>query len=1492
MAAQELANIAIKLSANMVDFENDMGRASRLAKKRSGEMKKAFKVSFAAITAAAVSAGGALAAMVKVSANVADNIQKMSIRLGVSTKFLSEYRHVAELSGTSMEKIGDGVRKMSKSINDANNGLSTAKRAFESLGISLDQINSLSPEKQFELIADKISKVESQSVKAGASMDIFGRSGSELLTVLNAGGDAIKAMRMEAENFGLTITQEAANAAADFNDELTRLANRTKGWAEQLSGSLYPALTEIMQQFNSGAVDKANDDWQGLRTTIATVYGSVLLIKEGFELLGTAIGVFTAQMVQAFTVLDDLANAFGKRLKLGALTIGESIINDLQEKAAKLGATDLLPDFVADSNISESASELHDEIRRIETAAFDLAKSFTIDNKDTVLQDSADRLKEIFDRISAVKHSTASLSKVVDDGLNDSFAKVNKTLKLTEKQMSKLVKDAFKKSLKILTDFNKVVKSLETPLEKLNREFADQIKIIGKYMLANSESSDAQELARITTEKATEEYIKNKKALEDLSDEVEKVDFAGMFDSFASGLNPAISALQGLKDELTQISEMDLSNGEKSFYSTGVAAEFALSSMASMAQEGSDAQKKLQAAAAITNTILGISAILEQGKGDPYTAFARMAAMAAMVASMGVQIAGAFGGGGGAASAEQRQQSQGTGTVLGDSSAKSESIINALDLISDAANKIVGINSKMLRSLNAMNSAISGTANQIAQTGEIGDLGTVAGNSGGLLGGVLGGLFSSIGNFLFGSSEITDRGISVLSGGISDAINGDIFRAYEDATRSGLFGSSRTSNTADLEEGISNQIGLIFASMRDAVMAGAEALGVNLDEVRNALDAYRIEEQRISLLDLNADEQRAALEAVFSSIFDGLVSVSLPFITQFQQAGEGLGETLARVSTTVLVFEEAIQSMGLDFIAKELNPELFAQAAVAISDFAGGMESFIDGYTNYVNNFLSESEQLEILAERITGVFSNIDLKLPDTRAGFTELIQSLDLTTAAGQEAFGVLISLSGQMDSYYNNLEDSQQEAANAQQDLADMMDNIASQMEDMDLSTFEKTLKDIRKAFNDQIAAARKLGATEKELAMIQAFATRQIQNAIDALEGEISGAINDLYGGNALELIEEQITALEEQQSLGQQIADANRQRYEAELAAIKNLRDFVDSLFLNETLSTLNPLDRLNEAQAQFDELFAAAQGGDAEAINALPAIVNTLLGLGRDVFASGSPYTELFDTITRQLESLGLDTGSSSVGPPVSVADPRLLELLEQQRVLQEEIANGERFESVMALAEQIAALTSVTEESLAQLAERLGLPIEQFISDLGINLDDLTADTATALAEVAQLLGVELSELAESVGISLGDLANSESLLNDALQNTIDNLPEGIQGLLEPLLEAIETSTNPKLREELLAEFIEIADNLPESQRDLLAPFFDQIDPISEAQQQISQMDTLNSTSRVMADDINGLRLETLTGDDATRAVLISLLTETKEQNEQIRNMLAELAS
>src|SRR5690606_33754961 len=100
----------------------------------------------------------------------------------------------------------------------------------------------------------------------------------------------------------------------------------------------------------------------------------------------------------------------------------------------------------------------------------------------------------------------------------------------------------------------------------------------------------------------------------------------------------------------------------------------ALRGIQSMTEEGSNSYRNLGIAVEALTATQAILGIVNQSGGDPYTAFARMAAMAAIMAQFVGNIAGSFGGGFNDTAA-QRQASQGTGSVLGDSEAKSESIL-------------------------------------------------------------------------------------------------------------------------------------------------------------------------------------------------------------------------------------------------------------------------------------------------------------------------------------------------------------------------------------------------------------------------------------------------------------------------------------------------------------------------------------------------------------------------------------------------------------------------------------------------------------------------------------------------------------------------------------------------------------------------------------------------------------------------------------------------
>src|SRR5690554_4416022 len=98
------------------------------------------------LTGVITAAGAGLFALAQNTANAGDQIQKMALRTGFSTEALSEYKHAADLSGTSIESLENGVKRMQRSIYDAERGLSTATEALGAMGLSVDDLAGKSPE--------------------------------------------------------------------------------------------------------------------------------------------------------------------------------------------------------------------------------------------------------------------------------------------------------------------------------------------------------------------------------------------------------------------------------------------------------------------------------------------------------------------------------------------------------------------------------------------------------------------------------------------------------------------------------------------------------------------------------------------------------------------------------------------------------------------------------------------------------------------------------------------------------------------------------------------------------------------------------------------------------------------------------------------------------------------------------------------------------------------------------------------------------------------------------------------------------------------------------------------------------------------------------------------------------------------------------------------------------------------------------------------------
>jgi len=252
----------------------------------------------------------------KAFSSMGDQVAKMAKRTGLSVEVLSELRFVASQTGTEFESLEMGFRRMQRSIYDAGRGLSTAKDALADLGLRFEDLDGLSPEEQFKLLGEAISRIEDPTKKAAIAMTLFGRTGTNLLPMFAKGAKGIEALQKEARRLGLTMSSEDAKAAEDFTDALDALWKVVKMGVFRVGAALAPVLKQLAETI-TGVATKISAWVQANREIIVTVMkvaaavlaGGIALAALGTIIsgLGSALGGLIAVVTTVGTVFKLLA---------------------------------------------------------------------------------------------------------------------------------------------------------------------------------------------------------------------------------------------------------------------------------------------------------------------------------------------------------------------------------------------------------------------------------------------------------------------------------------------------------------------------------------------------------------------------------------------------------------------------------------------------------------------------------------------------------------------------------------------------------------------------------------------------------------------------------------------------------------------------------------------------------------------------------------------------------------------------------------------------------------------------------------------------------------------------------------------------------------------------------------------------------------------------------------------------------------------------------
>ena len=603
-----------------------------------------------------------------------------------------------------------------------------------------------------------------------------------------------------------------------------------------------------------------------------------------------------------------------------------------------------------------------------------------------------------------------------------------------------------------------------------------------------------------------------------------------------------------------------------------------------------------------TDAIKGESAaavgVATQAQGDPYSAWPRMAAMAAAMAALGFSV---FSGSGSGSSESQadRQQRLVSGTVLGDPDKQSESISKSLEAIKQNTYNNLPIAQGMLSALQSIESSIGSFASLLLRDSNVMTAGkevnlntnnglatTLLRGGGVVLGGAIGYLVSKIpvvnnllgkiGTSIFGGKQSLDASGFTMSKSTLGAIerSGVNAMSYADITTSGgWFRSDKHSTqTTSLGAQANAQISSIITGLGTSIEQAAELLGQSGAAFTNRLNSFVVDIGKIDLKGLSAADAQAKVEAAFSKLGDQMAQFAVSGLEQFQQAGEGYLQTLTRVAADYATIDTVFKSFGTTY--QQVGTASIA-AREHLIELAGGLDSFTSKASWFFQNMLTQGQQTAATRAAIQPTLDKYGLTTegPDAVKKFTDLTIAMGAMGDAGAQAYTDLMNI------------------AQAFKSVTDVATDLQSQLDDLTLTQAEKDaaarakLDPANQALFDQVQKAKAVAQAKTDLASAYQTESQAMQSAIDRLK------------------------------------------------AFSTSLRSFVVSLQTG-NLSLLNPADKYGAAQAQFDSTLAKARAGDTTAQGNLQSAAQAFLQASKDANASNTTYQSDFNRVTAAMSTM------------------------------------------------------------------------------------------------------------------------------------------------------------------------------------------------------------------------------------------------------------------
>jgi len=956
----EIGKLEIQLLADIARLRTDMNNAQKVVGDSMKGIEGAVGVAKKAFGALAAAAGVAsFGAWIKSAIDAGDEALKMSQKLGVSTKDVAGLQLAFELAGVSSEAMEKGLVKLSVQV--ANNS-----KTLQAFGIETKNADGSirSTSAVLKDVADKFANMQDGAQKTALAVQLFGKSGAEMIPLLNAGSKGLAEMDEMARKLGLQIDENTARAAEQFNDTLDLMGKAVSGVARQAVAEIMPALTNMaagmLKAMTEG--DSLKTAAQALGVVLKTLFTAVMAVAESLNTVAiTASATWRAFMAATngdFSKAADIIKQAGSDVAAGWKTTSEAVSKAWSNQS--------------DSALVATATIVGAQRRNADAAA---AAALAAEENAKAAKKSADEYNKLTDTLD--KHLITAQAEL------DAGGKLTDAKKLELDVRAKLNDQTLKL---IAAQRQEIETKLAAAQAALNDRDAQKAAEEARKKLAETIGKQNEDLLKqIETQRKSNEEAGLS------TEQIARLEIQRLRDAAATASQNAQLRIQsGINDEVTKEYQEQADNLRK---------------LADEKEKGIHVQAAIQARDAWAETTKSIydgltDALMrafESGKGfmaafrdtlknafktlilEPTIRAVMSPISGAMGAIMGSApgVAGASTGGGSGLLGS-------IGSIAGVGGVFGAGITGGLASYLGGASSVAGLASGGFSALGS--SLAAGSLSGIAAS-----LGTLIGT----LGPIALGIGLLVKGFSRGPKQTTATGIEgTIGGGDVDA------RQFADWIKKGGWfrsdkrGTDYSSISAETAAALDQTAAAVFNQAR----AYADAIGLSADSLRDVQTRIRVQ--------LGQDEEanEKAIAEAFAQYREALAGSLGEALIPFQKAGETLAETLERLAQ-LSSFSNDINQLGGIF---SQIAQLSVSAKEELIGFAGGIEAFLAKTQAFVQNYYSQEEQFGLQAKQIKAALESIGITANvSTREEFRKIVEAVDVTTSEGRKQLDALLTL-----------------------------------------------------------------------------------------------------------------------------------------------------------------------------------------------------------------------------------------------------------------------------------------------------------------------------------------------------------------------------------------------------------------------------------------------------------------------------------------------------